>query len=125
MKLESGYHPTPLIAKMDVERATIEMQAVFGRLEAFARQHRIGFRGAVGRQDRHSPLMADRLHHPGQEIEQIGINSDLIAGMKVPQKDRELVHDPRDRPVIIPINAAEGFLRVRIQKIEPVRTWRR
>ena len=100
------------------------MEAVFGRLEPLARQHRVGFRGAVGGQNRRLAL-ADRLHDAGQEIEQVDIDPDLIAGMKIAQKNRKLIHDPRDRPVIVPIDAAEGFFRMRVQKIEPVRTRRR
>ena len=62
---------------------------------------------------------------PGQEVEQIDIDSDLVARMEVAQKNRKLIHDPWNRPVIVPIDAAEGFLRMRVQKIEAVRTRRR
>src|SRR6202011_446822 len=61
----------------------------------------------------------------GQEIQHPDIDGDLFPGMKIAEKHRELIHDSRDGPVVVAVDAAEGLAGVRVGEVEPVRLrWR-
>ena len=115
-----------LVAEMYVQGPAIDMLAVFGDAEMRLRQAGVSLRRAVGRQDRRT-LLADGLHDAGEEIHQRHIDPDLFAGMIVAQEHRKFFHDPGDRPVVVPIQAAEGFAGMRVFQVEPLRLrrWQR
>src|SRR5262249_60419951 len=82
-------------------------------------------RRTVGGQDSRL-LLAGGLHDPGQEIEHRDIDPDLFVRMEVAQEEGKFLHHPRNRTVVVPIKAAEGFARMRVREVEPVRLrrWR-
>ena len=114
-----------LVPKMHIEGAAIEVLAVFRDPEMRLREHRVGLRRAVGRQN-HRLALADRLHHRGQEVEHPDIDRDLLAAVEIAEKHRELVHDPRDRTVVVTVDATKRLAGMRIGEIEPMRLrWRK
>ena len=85
--------------QVDVERPAVEMLAVLGNPEGRRGKHRVGCRGAVGRQ--HDGLRrADRRQDIAEEIEDADIDRDLGAGMEIAQqmgKVRHRVRQPSER----------------------------
>ncbi len=102
----------------DVERPAIHMLAVFGDAEHRARQHRVGFGGAIGGQDRRLGG-ADRIEDVGEKIEHADIHLRRSAAVKVPQKDAQLANDRLDRPVVVAVGAVKALAGMGVDEPQP------
>jgi hypothetical protein len=91
--------------------------AVIGDAEGRARQHRIGLPRAVGGEDG-GLGRADRIHDGGKKIDDCYIDGDLLAGVMVAQKVRQLVHRHRDRAEIVAVGPVEALAGMRIGEPE-------
>ena len=92
----------------NIERAPVDVLAVFGDPEVGTRQHRIGLTRAVGREYGCTRL-PDGIHDTGEKIEHADIDHRFLARMVVPQEFRELSERHCDRAYVVAKRAIEGF----------------
>src|SRR3979411_1889535 len=84
----------------DVERAPVDVLAIFGDTEGGACQHRIGLARAISREHRRAGH-PDGVHNTGDKIKNADIDRNLLARVVVAQELRKVCHRLRDRPSIV------------------------
>jgi hypothetical protein len=104
-----------LRVETEIDRAAINVLAVFGHPKGGARKDSVSCARAISRKNC-CPGLADRLEDIGEKIYHTNVHLGLFPGMMIAQKYTKFIDHPVDWAVIITIGPFKGFTSMSIDE---------